>query len=216
MSLIIINGSPRAKTANSKVIIDWIVSGLNEAIEIKEFNAVSIKKHQTIVSQIKDNDTLLFVFPLYADSVPGVLKLLIEELENIKDKVNNIAFYAIVQSGFSGAKHCRAVERYLQYMAKYLNFNYLGLVIKPSGEGLRLKPAIFNRKTHDDFKKLAQDIIATKPFNQEVLANLAGDEVPKQKNYKYGRKAGNIYFNTLLRQNKVYSKRFDQPYLDEK
>jgi len=216
MSLIIINGSPRAKTANSKIIIDWVLSKIDKTTEVKEFYAVSIKKHQTIISQIKDNDTLLFVFPLYADSVPGVLKLFIEELEKIKDNVKDINFYAIVQSGFLGAKHSRAVERYLIYMAKYLGFNYLGLAIKPSGEGIRIKPAILNKKTHDCFVKLAEDINNLKPFNQEVLATLAGSEVPKLKNYKFGRKAGNIYFNTLLRKNKAYSKRFDHPYLEEK
>ena len=216
MSLVIINGSPRGKKANSKVIIDWVVSGFNQDIEIKEHYAVQIKKHSEIVSTIKDNDTLLFVFPLYADAVPGVLKLFIEELESIKNKVKNIKFYAIVQSGFAGAKLSRAVERYLIYMAKYLGFNYLGTAIKPSGEGLRLKPAILNKKTHDNFKELAKDIIYGKEFNKQVLARLAGFEVPEQKNYKYGRKAGNIYFNTLLRKNKVYGKRFDHPYLDEK
>jgi len=215
MSLVIINGSPRGKKANSKVIIDWVISGLNQEIDIKEYYAVQIKKHFEIVSQINDNDSLLFVFPLYTDSVPGILKLFIEELESIKSKVKNIKFYAIVQSGFTGARHCRAVERYLIYMAKYLGFNYLGTAIKPSGEAIRLKPAIFNKKTSKKFKELAKDIISGKEFNKEVLASLAGTEVPKQKNYKYGRKAGNIYFNTLLRKNKVYNKRFDHPYLDE-
>lgn len=215
MKLVIINGSPRGKKSNSKVIADWIISGLVNKIEVEEYYAIQIQKHQEAISSIEDGDTILLVFPLYTDSVPGVTKLFIEELDSIKDEVKDIKIYYIVQSGFAGAMHSRAVERYLTYVAKHMGFKYLGTAIKPSAEGLRLMPAILTKNVSDNFKKLSKDILESRNFNQEVLIDLAGFEVPPLKYRKHIEKGkgGKTYFNSLLRKHKAYPKRFDQPYV---
>ncbi len=76
------------------------------------------------------------IFPLYADAMPGITKLFFEELNIIAKQKESVKAYFIVHSGFGGAKHSRAVERYLEYLSLHLGLKYMGTAIKPNSEGL--------------------------------------------------------------------------------
>lgn len=216
MKLIIINGSPRGSASNSKVITNWIASAMDDNTVIKEFFAANIKTHYEAVEEIEENSTLLIAFPLYTDSLPGQSKLFIEELESIKNKFNNVNIYFVIQSGFHGANHSRYIEKYLIYLADYLGLNYKGTAIKPSGEGLRLMPDNFTKKTREQFELLAADIQSGNEFNSDSLSKLAVYEKPS-KFFIAFIKSGllvNTHFNSLLKKNNVFDNRFDKPYVD--
>lgn len=213
MKLTIINGSPRGKKSNSKVIAEWIKNPISNKMDVDTYYAAQIKNHKEIISSLENNQTILIVFPLYTDSVPYVLKVLLEEMDPLKHKMNNINIYYVVHSGFMGGAHCRAVEKYLVYFSKYMGFNYCGTAIKPSSEGLRMIPEFLLVKTRKLFEKLSIDIISEKPFNKNTLAKLIPFETPKgatKKILKSG--VGRGYFNSLLKHNGSYAKRYDRPY----
>ena len=215
MRLVIINGSPRGVKSNSKVFVDWIVSGLDKNTEIQQFYAVQAKTHKKAVEAIQDNTTVLIVFPLYVDSMPSITKLFIEELDSIAKKTKNVKIYFAVQSGFGGAKHSRGVERYLVYLAKHMGFEYMGTAIKPASEGTRFMSEDRAKITWNRFVDLAKDIQLGNIFNEKTLKELAGYEVPSEE-YKAAlrKRDGEVpYFTHLLKENNAYDDRFNKPYV---
>lgn len=175
--------------------------------------ATKTSLHQDIVKSIQSDQTLLIVFPLYTDSVPYVLKELLEQMEPLKHQFAGAKVYYIVQSGFSGGKHSRAVEQYLILASKLLGLTYMGTAIRPSSEGLRLMPESMLKATKKRFEELTEDIVNQQPFNSETLDQLIPYETPSwwmKLAIRLG--LGNIYFNSQLRKNNAKSRRYHNPY----
>lgn len=213
MKLVVINGSPRGKKSNSNTIISWFENTLKDVMEIKVFYALMADTHQAAVDSIEDNDTILIIFPLYIDSVPYVLKAFIEEMDRIAQKKQHVKIYYVVQSGFNGAYHCRNVEKYLEYLAKYMGFEYMGTAIRPSSEGLRNTPPTMLENTILAFQDLALDVSKSTPFNSNSLSKLISFEKPGLL-FKFliliG--LGNTYFKSQLKKNGRYKDRYYGPY----
>lgn len=76
MKLVIINGSPRYKKSNSKILIDEFLKGFysfdREVAEI--YFLADSKQRKEAVKALMDNDIILIIFPLYTDSMPGIVK----------------------------------------------------------------------------------------------------------------------------------------------
>ncbi|MEA1911499.1 MAG: NAD(P)H-dependent oxidoreductase [Spirochaetota bacterium] len=84
---------------------------------------------------------LLFVFPLYVDSMPGITKAFFELMENYKEYFSGKPVYFIIHSGFPEMIHSKALSRYLSYFSgKIMNMNYKGTVIIGWSEALQLAP----------------------------------------------------------------------------
>lgn len=213
MKLITINGSPRGVKSNSNVIINWIKEALDEKIEMSLFYALNRESYTEAIDSINDNDVILIVFPLYVDSMPYVLKAFMEAMDSIANTKKNVKIYYVVQSGFGGANHCRFVEKYLVYFAKYMGFEYMGTAIKPSGEGLRLMPPNMLKHTRSIFQELANDISKAIPFNPESLRKLIGFEKPGFL-YKVLIRLGlgNFYFRSKLKKSGKFKERYFGPY----
>ncbi len=216
MKLVIINGSPRGIKSNSHILTNWIVEAIENTLDIHEFFAIETKKYQAVINSITNDCNILIAFPLYTDSMPAILKQLLEAIEVIKGKRKNIRIYYIIQSGFTGANHCRFVEKYLAYFSKYMGFTYMGTAISPAGEVLRLMPKFVTRNVQKRVKQLAENIKQNELYNEEVLAKLAKREKP---NFLFcllvkSGHFGNGYFKYILRKNKVYVMRYNKPYCD--
>lgn len=240
MKLVIINGSPRGIKSNSNVIANWVVDGVvknkqvnpifsakeniqkddgnstetKESIQIDRFIAAKISSHRDAVDSIEDNSTVLVIFPLYVDAMPAITKLFFEELETLANKRENVKIYYIVHSGFDGANHCRAVEKYLVYLTDYLGFEYMGTAIKPGSEGIRLMPVENMLDIVSDFAKLSKDIANGSSFGIDTLKSLAKFELPSEeyKNRIEQSNGSNGYFSYLLKQNNAFDRSFDKPY----
>jgi NAD(P)H-dependent FMN reductase len=175
--------------------------------------ATKISLHSDIVKSIQSDQTLLIVFPLYTDSVPYVLKELLEQMEPLRHQFVGAKVYYIVQSGFGGGKHSRAVEKYLILASKLLGLTYMGTAIRPSSEGLRLMPESMLKAAKKHFEQLTEDIMNQQPFNTDTLDQLIPFETPSwwmKLAIRLG--LGNIYFNSQLRKNNVRSRRYHKPY----
>ena len=83
MKIEIINGSPRGGKSNSEILIKYLCS-LLEGHKINKYYSFSSKMNSEIKSEIHNADVLIFVFPLYVDSIPSHLLDTIVKFEEEK------------------------------------------------------------------------------------------------------------------------------------
>jgi len=175
------------------------------------------KKNEVYIKDFLKSNTVLFIFPLYTDAMPGVVKLFMEELYKSKPtRKTNVGF--IVQSGFPESIHSLYLERYLERFARRLDFNYLGTIRKGGVEGIQIMPGAMTKKLYENFRQLGRHFANTGKFDPNIKEKLA---IPYKLSFTRRilfRVMGclgfaNYYWNINLKKHDAYRKRFDQPYL---
>lgn len=120
MKITIINASPRFKKSNSEILKNYLLNYIKDTI-INEYFSFSIKLDDDLKNNIYNSDALIFIFPLYVDTIPAnLLDLLIRfENENIINSKTKI--YCIVNNGFfEGIQNHLAVSQ-IRYWSKKVN-----------------------------------------------------------------------------------------------
>lgn len=95
--LIIVNGSPRAPKSNSKRLIAMFREFWQNEV-LLEYN-VTQKKPELVLQKLEDGTDFLFVFPLYADSLPVTLMHFLKQLEAFPGE-QKPGVHVIVNCGF--------------------------------------------------------------------------------------------------------------------
>ena len=216
MSLIIFNGSPRGDKSNSHVITNWFMKGYQKS-EIKECFLFKFKQHDFFIEELNQYEECLFVFPLYADGMPGIVKSFYEKLIQRKELIENKRITFIIHSGFAEAVHLRPLEQYNEILAKRLGCIYSGTIIIPGSEGFRLMPDKMLRRKINAVERLGKEFMNNSSYNPFDLKLLSGREVLKGFSkfvFKILSKTGlsNQYWNKMLKSNGAYEKRFNKPY----
>ena len=103
MKIGIINGSPRGKKSNSEILINYLYS-LLEGHKINKYYSFFNKIDSEIKSEIHNTVALIFVFPLYVDSIPSHLLDTIVKFEEEKIINSKTKIYCIVNNGFFEGK----------------------------------------------------------------------------------------------------------------
>ena len=219
MKPVIINGSPRNRKSNSGILIDKFIEGYmiyrSEAPDL--FYLANPKQRNKAIDAFNASNTIIIIFPLYTDCMPGIVKELFENLSPaMPGKSKRIGF--IVQSGFPEAKQSECIERYLKKLTiKRLRSEYLGTIIKGGVEGIQIMPENMTRGLFRSFKELGEYFAQTGTFSEELKVKLG-------KPYKLSRTRialfrlfkltglTNFYWNSRLKKNKAFQKRFDTPY----
>jgi NAD(P)H-dependent FMN reductase len=215
MRLLLLNGSPRAKS-NTKVLLRHFVAGLGPACEVEE---VTLRRcaDRFPLEQLTSADAVILAFPLYCDGMPSLVKGFIEQLAPLGARPSNPALGFIVQSGFPEAFHSRAVERYLEKLATRLHSPYLGTVIRGGVEGIQVMPPWMTRKLFRSFEQLGRRFAETGRFDPALVRELAGTE-------RFGRLGLLVfriiaalgltrwYWDSQMKKHGVYERRFAQPY----
>jgi multimeric flavodoxin WrbA len=213
MSLIVFNGSPRGKNSNSSVITEWFLNNKNTEIEYLN----KVKRHDGYIKKVIDFSEILFVFPLYVDGMPGIVKHFFEIMYSNKKSIKNKRVTYIIHSGFPETIQSRILERYLNRFSDIMGFNNHGVIIIPGSEGFRLMPPFITRKKSMMLKCLGEDFFNNKKYNEKVFIKIQG----KEKNegiqvciFKLLSFFGlsNIYWDKNLKSNNAFDKRFDSPY----
>lgn len=226
MSCLILNGSPRGKSSNSSVITEWFIDGFNtEALPTDGFDKSDIEI--LYLNKIKHLDEyankalaashIVMVFPLYVDGMPAQVKAFIEALASLSPTTvqKNITF--IIHSGFSEGIQNKTLEDYLNRFAKRMGYNNAGVIVIPGSEGFRLMPPNMTKKKHLATARLGQAFLQGTLYSKDDLALLRGREetTPFMKVvFTILSKIGltNIYWNSQLKKNNAYDKRFAMPY----
>lgn len=217
MTLSIFNGSPRKTKSNSTILTNHFLKGYNnhhnQNVDIN-YLADTSSNAQHIESFTK-NDTAIVIFPLYTDAMPGQVKLFFESLDPFDFRGKTVGF--IVQSGFPEAHHSIFVERYLEKYARRKGFNYLGTVIKGGVEGIQIMPPSMTKKLYANFEILGKTFAETGKFDPVIKNKLMK---PYRMNFLSRTMfqlvillgLSNFYWNTKLKENNAFDRRFAQPY----
>lgn len=164
--LMIINGSPRAPISNSKKYAD-IFKGLWKG-EIYEYNVTS-KKHSEACKSALECSDLLFVFPLYADSLPVTLMHFLKEMEKhkffIKPKV-----HVIINCGFIEPEQNNTACDMIRIFCKQNGFIEGAFLRIGSGEAILTTPFAFLIKRK--IKRFVKYIINGKSVNMKTTMPL--------------------------------------------
>ncbi len=231
MRLMLFNGSPRGKGSNTTILMKHFIDGFTatqgNTVEYAYLN--NVKGHAAAAAKWREADAVIMAFPLYADSMPAVVKDFIETLgaglKKPKKPVKggritpekNPPLGFIVQSGFPEAIHSRYVEKYLEKLAARMGSRYVGTIIRGGVEGIQVKPQFLNRRLFMAFACLGRHFGVTKEFHPITMRKLAG----KDRLSAFGRGMfrlliatglADMYWNQQMKKNGVYERRFDRPY----
>lgn len=150
--LIIINGSPRSQKSNSKCYGEIFSKYYKDDID-----TFSIKKnnHFEICNKIGEYNNILFVFPLYADSIPvgflNFLKFLEENPPKHKPKIN-----LIINCGFLEPEQNTVCIDMIKLFCKQNGYDFGSVLSIGSGEAILQTP--FKVFVSWKIKKLANSI----------------------------------------------------------
>ena len=214
-SLVLFNGSPRGKRGNTPIFLSEIAKGFGNPAET--YDLVRLKETDHMVQAFAEAGCVILGFPLYTDSMPGIVKHFIEALEPLTQRKNNPPVGFVVQSGFPEGLHSRYVERYLQKLAARLGSPYLGTIVKGNGEGVRVMPAEANRSLFEGLQALGAGLAREGRLDAKILARIASPE-------RYPAYLGPVfqvflrlplahgYFDGMLKKNGAYEQRFARPF----
>jgi NAD(P)H-dependent FMN reductase len=219
MKLTIFNGSPRNKKSNSKILMEHFLGGYGkvstDVVPIYYLaNTSKIDEHR---GAFHVAETVILIFPLYTDCMPGIVKEFFEVIAQLKiNQPKRIGY--IIQSGFPEAIQSTFLQSYLKKFTKRINCHYLGTVIKGGVEGIQIMPPMMTRKLFENFSNLGEHFGKTGEFSQEITDTLRKPyKLSKSKLFifKVGDKLGftNFYWNSNLKKNNAFENRFAQPYI---
>ncbi|MEN8118063.1 MAG: NAD(P)H-dependent oxidoreductase [Bacteroidota bacterium] len=221
MRLAIFNGSPRGKSSNTSRLLGNFVKGFTGGGGVVTSYNYLIKEsdiHNHLKNFI-EAETILLAFPLYVDSLPGIVKNFIEETAGFDGKEKKILF--LVHSGFPEGVHSAGVTKYLELLAKRWGIKCLGIIVKPGSEGIRIQSESKNKKLFQNFEKLGKVLAKTGSLDMEIVDKM-------KKPYRFPKfallifnvlkQSGKVdsYWNYNLKKNNVYEQRFNAPYLEKK
>ena len=218
MKLTVINGSPKGKRSNTKILTDAFLEGFlkNKENRSKEYFLNSSMDETEITRNFIHAEALLIAFPLYTDAMPGMLKEYFEILE-ISKRVNpGIKMGFIVQSGLPESYHSFFVARYLKKVSELFEANYLGTIIKGGVEGIQIRPGWMKKRTLNRFEKLGEIFGNIGQFDQNLIQKLSHPVKLSRFRmflFKIAKliNISNFYWNHQLKSNNAYEKRFDRP-----
>ena len=219
MKLVIFNGSPRNKKSNSKILIDHFLKGYSrinhEDVHIQYL--ANLKQKEEQIEAFRNSEVVIIIFPLYTDCMPGIVKEFFESIIRINlTSSKKVGF--IVQSGFPEAIHSIYIERYLEKLTKRLECEYLGTIIKGGVEGIQIMPPFMTKKLYNTFENLGENFAKNHVFQKSIIEKLRNPfkmSLVSRFWFKVFNKLGftNFYWNSNLKKNNAYSKRFDRPLL---
>lgn len=221
MRLTVFNGSPRGKKSNSAFLIKHFLKGFHAEggnfSEIVYLNRV--KETEKNVGLFKNADHVILFFPLYTDAMPAIVKHFIEALEPLCGRKDNPSIGFVIQSGFPEPIHSKFVARYMEKLAKRMECQHTGTVIRGGMEGIKDRPSWMTKKILNSFVKLGHIYSEKGKFDKDIIQKLAPRKrlsAGKIRVYRFLDFIGftNMYWNMMLKKHKAYDKRFAHPFKD--
>jgi len=219
MKLAIFNGSPRGKKSNSKLLMDHFLIGYSRICQepVPIHYIVNSKLQEEGKENFRDAETIIIIFPLYTDCMPGIVKEFFEKIAEVEfNNTKKIGY--IVQSGFPEAIHSVYIERYLEKLTNRLKCNYLGTIIKGGVEGIQSMPPRMTKKLFRKFEEVGAYFANNNTFSPEIKESLRRPfKMSSMSRFIFSAisKTGliNYYWNKELKENDAYQKRFDRPFV---
>ena len=218
MQLTIYNGSPRGRRGNTNILLEKFIEGYTNDNNTYSINhLIKSDKMREFVGKFQNTENVILAFPLYTDSMPGIVMEFIEALQNVKIYSENPKIGYIIHCGFPESHHLRPIEKYLEKLTKRLGFHYLGTIVKAGSEGIRVSPPKLNKKLFNNFIALGKHFSEASEFDNNIITRIAPkDNFPKFiiPILKMLNKLGlfNIHWNKQLKKHNAFENRFDKPF----
>jgi hypothetical protein len=169
------------------------------------------------VAAYSESDVVMLGMPLYTDAMPALVKEWIERLEPRVGAQSNPLIGFLVQSGFAESLHSRPLERYLVKLASRLGGGYAGTIVRGEGEALQSMPDEASKRLWERLRLLGGQLATTGHFDEATLKKVALFERMSPSVAVLATLAVKLpivqsYWNTPLKKNGVWDKRFDAPY----
>ena len=218
MRLTVLNGSPRGKSGNTEIMLRWFLEGF-ESVEGNSHETAYLRRvdeHDAFVGMCRETDAVFLAFPLYTDSMPGIVKAFIEKLAPLVGREGNPPMIFMVQSGFPEAERSRAVEGYLKKLAKRLGSPCVGAIVRGECEGIHVMPPFMTRKIRRAMREMGAGYARTGELDREAVARFAGPE----RLSPFARVVvtllgmlglADFYWDMNLRKHGAYARRFARP-----
>lgn len=220
MKRLALNGSPRGVNSNSRRILSWIFEGMREAgaEEPPVLDLAHVKDLEGQRKAFLEADEVLLVFPLYTDSVPGIVKGFTDSLAGADPSLlSGKRFGFVVHSGFPESLHSEPVTRYLTRLCSRMGMTLLGSAIKGTSEGFRMMPDTMTKKTRTRFAAIGGSLVREGKLDAEAVRLLARPRrlpllvrmlfVPLSITNLH-----NFYWTMMLKKHGGWDRRFDRPY----
>ncbi len=219
MKLTVLSGSPRGKHGNTEILLSWFLEGFGAAPGNSHEMAYLRKTDdaERFVTMFRDAETVFIAFPLYTDSMPGIVKAFIDSLAPLVGRKGNPPVLFLVQSGFPEAERSRPVERYLKKLAARLGSPYLGTIVRGECEGIHVMPPAMTKKIRLAITAIGEHFGRGGELDAEAVRRFAGNE----RLSGFSRcvltlmdvlGVAQFYWNMNLRKHGAYARRFARPY----
>jgi len=210
MKTLIINGSPNARKGNSDILCRCFVKGMSAQLEIRY---AAEEDPRVLADYMDEFDSWLFFFPLYTNAMPGILKRLFEYMR--PDQKKSAGYF--VQSGFEEAAQSDYLCAILRNLNKRMGYQDLGLVVAGGMAGVRYMPPWMNRKVFARLERAGMLYEQNGAFAEETI-RVFGKRYRytafQLKRNRFLHKTGitDIFWNSMLKKNDAFDKRFDKPF----
>ena len=209
MKLTIFNGSPKPGINNTNVLVEKLMEGFQSQSENEVFlyKLNQLGSMEEAAEIFKNAEAVIIAFPLYCYSMPGGLKLFIESLEPLCGKCNGKKLAFLVQFGFLEAVHARPLEKYLTKLAKTLDCDYLGTIVKGSCDGLASGKGANNDDLLCGIYKIGETLGKTGKLDKNELDEYSKPEVVEKQSLAIMeqaiKQANEYYWGAMLKRNGV-------------
>lgn len=213
MKLIVFNGSPRGKKSNSTRMLSWISEEATG--NICYLNKSSL--FQSYIEEARKADTVLFIFPLYVDSMPGITKAFFEVMEQNKDAFSGKPVYFVIHSGFPEMIQSKVLSRYTAYFAqKVMEMKYKGTVIIGGSEAMQMAPDNAFRRIQSNLQQMGKAMAEGRSISEDMNIRINKRErMPRIQRVLFTLAPGalkNFYWNQRAKQHGVKNQLLAQPY----
>lgn len=222
MKLTVFNGSPRGTKSNTKILLEQFLKGFTETPgnDYELFYLVQVDKQDEFVEKFRSAEIVLLACPLYTDAMPAIVKTFIESLAPLAGRNDNPPIGFIIQSGFPEAIHSRPLERYMVKLAKRLGCPLYGTAVRGGIEFIQSTPPYMTKKVFNLYYTLGKNFGATGRFDPDIVKKVAGRErfsnaVKITVKIMSVLKLSDILWNSLLKKNNAYDRRYARPYTED-
>ncbi|MFP4563831.1 MAG: NAD(P)H-dependent oxidoreductase [Spirochaetia bacterium] len=226
----VLNGSPRGKSSNTRVMLEQVRSGMESAaggsvIEWDEYFLRDADSHSRAAETAASGDGLLIAYPLYTDSMPGITVRFLETLAGASGlkyslEGRNIPAAFLAHSGFPDGIHTAHLPGIHREICGSLGFTYAGTLRKPGSEAVRLMPPNMQKSLFRTLREAGIGLVRDGRIPPDLEDALVRYETPGPMQCFAMRLMSatgiiNMYWNRMLKKNGAWKKWFDAPYEGE-